>query len=476
MVKEGGFMGLFQRPVLKVTAGILTDDEPKKEAKPKAKDQQKSDEDTRRETVMAFQKFMELKERSSNNTLSAPAASQNANNNITPPATGEEGYMPAGTVMQSKSSDGDIIRVSSEGLRNAYGLNNNNSSALSSAITNPNANINNNNLQDQPENLNNNLNNNKEEESKVLKQVGALSERIDSLLERLAVVGSEIASQRMTNGSANSEFQAGLPGISDAGLTPEEREIAKLLRDSEVDEKYIRKYLADYAVSDKKGAQTFTEWLASKIKCSGDDGGDVAGGRKVMLLGPTGVGKTTTIAKLAAIKALWEHKKVLLLTSDTYRIAAVDQLKTYAKILGVPIEIIFDPETLPAVMAEHDNADIILLDTAGRAPRDRKSLEIFESVYNSFNPDAVHLVLAANMKYKDMLDVVQHIPSIPVSHLIFTKLDETVSYGAVFNIQQVVGAPISFLAAGQNVPKDIETATGMRIAEFLMKSDKERSA
>ena len=516
MVKEGGFMGLFQRPVLKVTAGILTDDEPKKEAKPKAKDQQKSDEDTRRETVMAFQKFMELKERSSNNTLSAPAASQNANNNaVMPPATGEEGYMPAGTVMQSKSSDGDIIRVSSEGLRNAYGLNNN-SSALSSTITNPNANINNNapltpnnnnnlsnlapfipaalqsnsipnipnipnninnnNLQAQPENLNNNLNNNKEEESKVLKQVGALSERIDSLLERLAVVGSEIASQRMTNGSANSEFQAGLPGISDAGLTPEEREIAKLLRDSEVDEKYIRKYLADYAVSDKKGAQTFTEWLASKIKCSGDDGGDVAGGRKVMLLGPTGVGKTTTIAKLAAIKALWEHKKVLLLTSDTYRIAAVDQLKTYAKILGVPIEIIFDPETLPAVMAEHDNADIILLDTAGRAPRDRKSLEIFESVYNSFNPDAVHLVLAANMKYKDMLDVVQHIPSIPVSHLIFTKLDETVSYGAVFNIQQVVGAPISFLAAGQNVPKDIETATGMRIAEFLMKSDKERSA
>ena len=114
MVKEGGFMGLFQRPVLKVTAGILTDDEPKKESKPKAKDQQKSDEDTRRETVMAFQKFMELKERSSNNTLSAPAASQNANNNITPPATGEEGYMPAGTVMQSKSSDGDIIRVSSE--------------------------------------------------------------------------------------------------------------------------------------------------------------------------------------------------------------------------------------------------------------------------------------------------------------------------------------------------------------------------
>ena len=106
MVKEGGFMGLFQRPVLKVTAGILTDDEPQKEAKPKPKEQQKSDEETRRETVMAFQKFMELKERSSNNTLTA----QN-NNAVTPPATGEEGYVPAGAAIQSKSSDGCHSRV-----------------------------------------------------------------------------------------------------------------------------------------------------------------------------------------------------------------------------------------------------------------------------------------------------------------------------------------------------------------------------
>ncbi len=520
MVKEGGFMGLFQRPVLKVTAGILMDDEPKKEPKPKPKDQQRSDEDTRRETVMAFQKFMELKERSSNNTLNA--ANNSAQNNITAPATGEEGYRPIGS-----SQDGDVIHVSTEGLRSAYGLPSNSANSLNSLNSASPASIAspaNNNLNPQnaftpqnpaspvnlatpvnpatsavsnqilnpsqtPEQLKITPQNQAQaqaqpvqspEDSKILKQVGALSERIDSLLERLAVVGSEIASQRMRDADSDSGFQAGLP-VSDAGLTPEERGFAKLLRDSEVDEKYIRKYLADYAVADfkdkdKNKKATFTEWLASLIKCSGDKGGDAAGGRKIMLLGPTGVGKTTTIAKLAAIKALWEHKKVLLLTSDTYRIAAVDQLKTYAKILGVPIETIFEPDSLPAVIEAHDNADIILLDTAGRAPRDRKSLEIFESIYNIFKPDAVHLVLAANMKYKDMLDVTQHIPSIPISHLIFTKLDETVSYGAVFNIQQVMGSPISFLAAGQNVPKDIETATGMRIAEFLMKSDGERRA
>ena len=249
------------------------------------------------------------------------------------------------------------------------------------------------------------------------------------------------------------------------------------LRASDVDEKYIRKLLADYSITtrkDKNKKLPFVKWLANQIECSGDNGGDAAGGRKVMLLGPTGVGKTTTIAKLAAIKALWEHKKVLLLTSDTYRIAAVEQLKTYAKILGVPIEIIFDINTIPSVVDEHDNADIILLDTAGRSQRDKKNMELYENLYNAFNPDAVHLVLAANMKYKDMLDVVEHIPTIPVTHLLFTKLDETVSYGSIFNIQQVMGCPVSFLTVGQNVPKDIETASGTRIAEFLMKPEEER--
>lgn len=193
-----------------------------------------------------------------------------------------------------------------------------------------------------------------------------------------------------------------------------------------------------------------------------------------MLIGPTGVGKTTTIAKLAAIKALWEHKRVLLLTSDTYRIAAVEQLKTYAKILGVPIEIIFDIASVPSIIEEHDNAEIILMDTAGRSQRDKKNMDMYVNLYNAFNPDAVHLVLAANMKYRDMLDVVEHIPDIPVSHLLFTKLDETVSYGSIFNIRQVMGCPVSFLTVGQNVPKDIETAEGLRIAELLMKSDDER--
>lgn len=452
MIKEGGVLGLFQRSVLKVTAGILEDDEPKPTPKSRTPTVSSSastmDEDTRRENLIAFQKLMEFKERGSM-APSAPSVM---------PSTelGEEGYrLPS-----------DNVRISPEGLRNAYGLTTRPAPVqppVQPAPVAPPAPV-----QPQPQQPPAMSN----DDAKILKdQVGALADRIDVLLQRLTAVENGVANA-IQNPRQQNTFQAGMPQFS-----ADEASVEGRLRASDVDEKYIRKLMADYSVmtrKDKTKKLPFTKWLATQIECSGDNGNDATGGRKVMLLGPTGVGKTTTIAKLAAIKALWEHKRVLLLTADTYRIAAVEQLKTYAKILGVPIEIIFDISSIPGVVSEHDNADIILLDTAGRSQRDKKNMELFENIYNSFMPDAVHLVLSANMKYKDMLDVVEHIPNIPVTHLLFTKLDETVSYGSIFNIHQVMGCPVSFLTVGQNVPKDIETASGSRIADFLMKPEEER--
>ncbi|MBQ9575015.1 MAG: flagellar biosynthesis protein FlhF [Synergistaceae bacterium] len=449
IIKEGGVLGLFQRSVLKVTAGILEDDLPPK-PQPKSRNLTLSssaddmDDDTKRENLIAFRKLMEFKERGSiTPSIPSPAV---------PADLGQEGYrLPS-----------DNVRISPEGLRNAYGL-----------TTRPAPHVNEQNFSvpvpapapaPKPEKT---FSNN---DAEILKnQVGMLADRIDVLLQRLTAV---------ENGVNSAVRQQQFPQqFQPVTLTPDEQSYESRLRASEVDEKYIRKLLADYSVFTRKERNKklpFSKWLAAQIDCSGDNGNDATGGRKVMLLGPTGVGKTTTIAKLAAIKALWEHKKVLLLTSDTYRIAAVEQLKTYAKILGVPIEIIFDITSVNNVVNQHDNADIILLDTAGRSQRDKKNMELFESIYNSFLPDAVHLVLAANMKYNDMLDVVEHIPNIPISHLLFTKLDETVSYGAIFNIHQVMGCPVSFLTVGQNVPKDIETASGARIADYLLKTEEER--
>ena len=457
MVKEGGVLGLFQRSVLRVTAGILEDDTPKPQP-PKRQPSLSSassiftmDDDTRRENLIAFQKLLEFKERGS------IAPTPQAVPTIPEPATelGSEGYIT------------ENVKISPEGLRNAYGLTTKPAPIAPTPMPVPEV------VQQPQPKPQPQLQQSSNDETKLLReQVGALADRIDFLLQRLTAVET-MSANNISQAPAN-RSQSFQPGLASTG---ENAEIEERLRASEVDEKYIRKLTADYSImkaKDRNKKITFTKWLATRIDCAANNGGDAIGGRRVMLIGPTGVGKTTTIAKLAAIKSLWEHKRVLLLTSDTFRIAAVEQLKTYAKILGVPVEIIFENTNIEDVIEAHENADIILLDTAGRSQRDRKSMEMYVKLYNAFNPDAVHLVLAANMKYKDMLDVVEHIPDIPVSHLLFTKLDETISCGSIFNIQQVMGCPVSFLTVGQNVPKDIETAEGIRIAEFLMKPEEER--
>ncbi|WP_298777604.1 flagellar biosynthesis protein FlhF [uncultured Fretibacterium sp.] len=435
-VRTGGVWGFFQRTALLVTAGIIEDSAEEGKAKPKPRTREARDDgETRRENLIAFQKLMEFKDRTSGGAARAPV--------------GEEGYRPQGT---GAVPEGDRVQISQEGLQQP-------DAAPSVPAPDPSA---------TPLSAG--------DAKKLMDEVGALSQRVEALFARLAA-GGEQARPQATEAPAPAapSFHAGLPAApvaEEAGLSAADREIEQRLRASEVDEKYVRKLLADYGATDR--SQPFTDWLALQIACSGDDGGDAVGGRKVMLLGSTGVGKTTTIAKLAAIQALLEHRSVLLLTSDTYRIAAVDQLRTYAKILGVPIEVVFEAEALGSILSGHEGADLVLLDTAGRAQRDARTLEVFESLYDAFQPDAVHLVLAANMKYRDMLDVTRRLPDIPISHLLFTKLDETVSYGAIFNVQQEMGLPVSFLTAGQNVPKDIEVATGARIADFLMTPEGER--
>ena len=427
VVRVGGVLGFFQRSVLMVTAGIL-EEEPKKESR--ARDA-RDDDLARRESLIAFQKLMEFKERSSGAVPSPPPQTESAGAAYTPLRGGV-----------ASSADGDSVQLSSEGLDSARRVRQEGALPVS--------------------------------EAQMLKdEVGALSQRLDTLMERLGVPKAQQAHLPQP-ARADTAFQAGLPvsGSTDGPGAGGGQDIEERLRAAEVDEGIIKKLLTDYGASD--GSLPFGDWLASRIPCSGDGGGEAAGGRKVMFLGPTGVGKTTTIAKLAAVQALLEHRNVLLLTSDTYRIAAVDQLRTYAKILGVPLEVVFGADSFPSVLDEHPEADLVLLDTAGRAQRDRRSLEAFETLYDAFEPDAVHLVLAANMKYRDMMDVVEHVPDIPVSHLLFTKLDETVSYGAVFSVQQTLGRPVSFLTAGQNVPNDIETASGRRIADLVMSSDRGR--
>jgi flagellar biosynthesis protein FlhF len=211
----------------------------------------------------------------------------------------------------------------------------------------------------------------------------------------------------------------------------------------------------------------FNKWLPTVISTMGTDPSSAIGGRKILFAGPTGVGKTTTIAKIAASQSLWGNRRVVLMTADTYRIAAVEQLRTYAKILGIPIEIIADSKDIQGALKKHRDADLILMDTAGRSHYDDGRIGELRELYDTFSPDTVHLVMAANVKYRDMLNVIERMGVVPLSALLFTKLDETSSYGTILNVMRDFGLPMSFFAVGQNVPNDIEVARGDRFVELL---------
>lgn len=214
----------------------------------------------------------------------------------------------------------------------------------------------------------------------------------------------------------------------------------------------------------KEVAKVISEFIKVSPISLKDTGTQVA-----VFIGPTGVGKTTTIAKLAAIFALFEEKKVALVTADTYRIAAVEQLKTYAKIIGIPIEVVFTPQEMRRAIERHLDAEIILIDTAGRSHYDSMRMSELKSYVEASFPDEVHLVLSLNTKYRDLEEIVRRFSCVPLSKMVLTKLDETSTFGNIFNLVRDFSLPISYITNGQDVPKDIEVADSLKLAEVIVK-------
>ncbi len=189
----------------------------------------------------------------------------------------------------------------------------------------------------------------------------------------------------------------------------------------------------------------------------------------ITLLGPTGVGKTTTIAKLSSIFMLKQGLNVSLITADTYRIAAVEQLKTYAEILGIDIQAVYNNDEMPpAINKVKKINDIILIDTAGRSHKNMDNLidikELLEKVPNSEN----YLVLSVTTKFEDLLSIVESYSTICDFKIIFTKLDETNAFGSILNICYLTGKKVSYVTMGQNVPDDIEIIQPEKIAKMLL--------
>ncbi|HOV42994.1 MAG TPA: flagellar biosynthesis protein FlhF [Syntrophothermus lipocalidus] len=190
--------------------------------------------------------------------------------------------------------------------------------------------------------------------------------------------------------------------------------------------------------------------------------------RVVAMIGPTGVGKTTTIAKLAANFALLERKRVGLVTIDTYRIAAVEQLKTYAEIIGVPLEVVFHPEGLETALAKHKDKDVIFIDTAGRSPRNEPHINELAEFLRVAEPDEILLVLSTNTPTLDLLEIYQRFNVVRIDKLVFTKVDECERFGQILNVAYKTKTGLAYITNGQNVPDDIMVPDPSYLAKMIL--------
>lgn len=251
------------------------------------------------------------------------------------------------------------------------------------------------------------------------------------------------------------------------------------LLENEVSEKYANAIINDIENSMKKESN-LDSILASVyqkiiLKFGEPEAIEDDDRRKIVFfIGPTGVGKTTTIAKLASDFKLTRSKNIAMITADTYRIAAVEQLNTYASILDVPVNVIYSPSEIVESIEELSDYQMIFVDTAGRSHKNTEQRdEIIEMISNVRNSDidadiVIFLVMSVTTKYRDMVNICDAYKSLNSYRLLFTKLDETDSVGNILNIKLYTGAPISYITCGQNVPDDIESVDVQKLAKSLL--------
>jgi flagellar biosynthesis protein FlhF len=188
----------------------------------------------------------------------------------------------------------------------------------------------------------------------------------------------------------------------------------------------------------------------------------------ITLLGPTGVGKTTTIAKLASARVFQQRQKVGLLTTDTYRIAAVEQLKTYASILNLPLEVVSEASELKNAMDRLKGCQMVFMDSAGRNYLEDEWVEEINDYLRYDAPQENYLVLSMTTRWQDIRKIVENMKSVPIDKLILTKWDETTCYGVALNMVYHYPYPLSYVSLGQGVPQDIMLADPAFMAKTIL--------
>ena len=235
----------------------------------------------------------------------------------------------------------------------------------------------------------------------------------------------------------------------------------------------LRKNCTPQQLHDSAGSRALlSAMVEADIRCSPPIQTEVGRRRVVALVGPTGVGKTTTIAKLAANFRLRDGIKMGLVTVDTYRIAAVEQLRTYAEIIDLPMKVVTSPQEMRRALDELSDLDLILIDTAGRSPRDELKIQELKSLLNEANVDEVHLVMSLTASVRSIKMTCDQFSSVNPTSLILTKLDEAAGAGSLLSVSRAVNLPFSYLTTGQDVPEDIEPANANRVARLVLGEDR----
>jgi flagellar biosynthesis protein FlhF len=247
-------------------------------------------------------------------------------------------------------------------------------------------------------------------------------------------------------------------------LTPQE------LGDESIVRQTILRHIARYITVTEPAAAGSSMAAGAGVGKPGGRPGRGEDGRPltIALVGPTGVGKTTTVAKLAASYKLRQGRKVGLITSDTYRIAAVDQLRTYANIIGLPLKVAMTPGEMSAACSSLSACDVVLIDTAGRSQNNHGRIAELAEFLHAAKPHETHLVLASTASETVMAATAEQFGAVKPNRLIFTKLDEAVGFGVLVNIIRKVNAKLSFVTTGQEVPDHIEPGQPERLARLIL--------
>lgn len=296
----------------------------------------------------------------------------------------------------------------------------------------------------------------------------SIEKRLDALQNLLVsrFQQSEEERRELEEASAPSEEKADSEEREE--VTEQERFVRLLyntMLENEVDEKYANQILDDFDATARTNlpidhllANVYQKMILKFGRAEGILPAEKTP-KIVLFMGPTGVGKTTTIAKIASSYVVDDKKKVALLTADTYRIAAVEQLRIYANILEVPFRVIYSEEEARAAVRDFREYDYVFIDTAGHSHQNEEQLERMKRLFEVMNEEGecqTFLVLSATTKYHDLLKIVSCYKEIADFQMIFTKLDETATWGNLLNIKMFTDTPIAFVTYGQNVPNDIE--------------------